>query len=127
MYGNAGAYNAYNQNNIQVESPYKLIEMMYEGILRFSMQAKKSIRENNVEKKIYWINRITNIFIELLNSLDMDAGGDISHYLNGLYSYQLQTLSEANIENNEEKIDGVIKVVKGLLEAWRETTKNEMD
>lgn len=40
MYGNT-AYNIYSQNNVGIESPEKLVEMMYEGVLRFNAQAKK--------------------------------------------------------------------------------------
>ena len=47
------AYNIYAQNNVNVESPIKLIEMMYEGVLRFNMQAKKAIKDQDIEKKIY--------------------------------------------------------------------------
>jgi flagellar protein FliS len=114
------AYNIYAQNNVGVESPAKLIEMLYEGILRFNAQAKKAIRDNDVEKKAYWINRSIAIFSELINTLDYSVG-DISAYLDGLYTYQIKLLSEANIESNEEKIDTVTNVAKGLLEAWRET------
>lgn len=117
------AYNTYAQNNMGVESSEKLIEMLYEGILRFNMQAKRSISINDIEKRTYWINRSTAIFSELLNSLDFSANGDISEYLDGLYSHQLYTLSEANLENSSDKIDQVNKVVKGLLEAWRESTQ----
>ena len=65
MYQN-NAYNAYSQNNVEVESPYKLVEMMYEGILRFTTQAKKSIRNNDVEKKIFWLNKASAILLNLL-------------------------------------------------------------
>lgn len=123
---NSLAYNTYAQNNVGVESPQKLIEMLYEGILRFNMQAKRSMGLNDIEKRTYWINRSTAIFAELINSLNYDADGDISNYLDGLYTHQLQLLGEANIENNIEKIDQVNKVVKGLLEAWRESTQVEM-
>ena len=124
---NALAYNTYAQNDIGVESPQKLIEMLYEGILRFNMQAKRAISLNDIEKRTYWINRSTAIFTELLNSLNYDSDGDISDYLYGLYSHQLQLLSEANLENNIDKINEVNNVVKGLLEAWRESTKIAMD
>lgn len=113
------AYNEYTQNNISIESKEKLIEMLYEGILRFNYQAKKAIQEKDFEKKSYWINRSVDIFIELINSLNFN-GGDIAQYLNGLYSYQIQLLTSANVKNSIEKLDIVNKVVKGLLEAWRE-------
>jgi len=124
---NSLAYNTYAQNNVGVESPQKLIEMLYEGILRFNMQSKRAIASEDIEKRTYWINRSTAVFTELLNSLSFDGGGDISEYLHGLYSHQLQLLGEANLENSIEKIDQVNKVVKGLLEAWRESTAVDLD
>jgi flagellar protein FliS len=117
------AINSYNQNNINIESPEKLIEMLYEGALKFTAFAKKAIEKNDIEKKVYWINKTINIFTELLISIDMEKGGDVALYLNGLYNQQIKFLTEANIENNTEKLDIVIKVLKGLLEAWKETTQ----
>ena len=118
----AAAYSTYTQNNIQVESPEKLVEMMYEGIIRFASLAKKAIELGDIEKRTYWINRTSAIFIELIVSLDPEKGGDVAHYLEGLYTQQLKFLMEANLENSTEKLDTVIRVAKGLLEAWREET-----
>lgn len=115
------AYNTYTQNNVGIESPEKLIQMMYEGILRFNMQAKRSINESDIERRTYWINRSNAVLTELINVLDYSQG-DISHYLSGLYTYQLRLLIEANIHNDSTKIDEVNIVVKGLLEAWKEST-----
>ena len=115
------AYSAYTQNNIGIESPQKLIEMLYEGVLRFNMQAIKAMENEDIEKRTYWINRSIAIFSELLNSLDFEQG-DVAHYLSGLYTYQIQSLIEANRDNDTEKVHKVTEVVKGLLEAWREVT-----
>ncbi len=127
MRGNL-AYSSYQQNSVTVESPIKLIEMLYEGILRFTSMAKRAMSDGDVdiEKKIYYINRTTDIFTELLNSLDYDKGGEIAHYLSGLYTHQIKTLAQANIENSTAKLDSVINVTKGLLEAWREINSNEL-
>lgn len=121
---NQNAYNIYQQTHINVESPAKLIEMLYEGILRFASLAKKSIDSNDIEKKIYYINRTTDIFTKLLNVLDYDNGGDVAHYLTGLYMQQIKFLTQANLENDNAKIDIVIKVTRGLLDAWREIHPN---
>lgn len=115
------AYNTYAQNNIGVESPEKLIQMMYEGILRFNMQAKRSIMDGDIERRTYWINRSNAVISELINILDYNQG-DISHYLSGLYTYQLRLLVEANLYNDSTKIDEVSQVFKGLLDAWKEST-----
>jgi len=116
------ALSSYNQINTSVERPEKLILMLYEGALRFANFAKKAIREENIEEKVKYIVKTSNIFIELINSLDFEKGGDIAYYLNGLYAYQLELLAKANAENNEKYIDDVIRVLKGLIEAWKEET-----
>jgi len=115
------AYDTYAQNNAAIESPEKLISMLYEGILRFNSRAAMAIKSDNIEKRSYWINRSMAIFVELISTLNY-SGGDIAHYLNGLYSYQLELLLQANIQNSTKQLDEVNNVVKGLLEAWRETT-----
>ncbi|MBL0687687.1 MAG: flagellar export chaperone FliS [Sulfurospirillum sp.] len=115
------AYAAYSQNNVSIESPEKLIKILYEGILKFTSQAKKSIESENREKKVYWINRATAIFLELINSLNYDSG-DVAHYLNGLYTRQIQLLAEANINDNIKKLDEVINVTRVLLNTWNEET-----
>ena len=121
MYGNT-AHNIYAQNNVGIESPEKLIEMLYEGVLRFNAQAKKAIKDSSIEKRVYWINRSVAIITELISVLDNDQPGDISEYLEGLYNYEIQLLSEANNENSMTKLDEVSGVFKVLLEAWREST-----
>jgi len=123
----AKAYSTYAQNNIQIESQEKLIEMLYEGILRFCSQAKRAIENNDIEKRVYWINRTINIFSELILSLDADRGGEIAYYLEGLYAQQIKFLNECNIKNDTEPLEIVINVTKELLEAWREETSNGVD
>ena len=120
MYGNT-AHNIYAQNNIGVESQEKLIEMLYEGVLRFNAQAKKSIKEEDIEKKTYWINRSIAIITELIAILDVKKGGEIALYLDGLYNHQIKTLVSANIDDNPQKLDEVSQVFKSLLEAWRKS------
>ncbi len=125
MYSNL-AYATYSQNNISIESPEKLIKMLYEGILRFTAQAKKAIDDGDIEKRTYWINRSSAIFAELIHSLNFESG-PIAHYLSGLYTYQLKLLSEANLYSNKNKLDEVMNVAKELLQAWKEETEDVMD
>jgi len=115
------AYNSYIENNVGIESPYKLIEMMYEGVLRFNAQAKKATKEGDIEKRVYWINKSIAVISELLASLDMKQG-NIAYYLEGLYNYQIKLLSEASISEDIEKIDECTNVFRGLLDGWREST-----
>jgi len=120
MYGSS-AHNTYAQNNVGIESPTRLIEMLYEGVLRFNAQAKKSIKDKDIEKKVYWVNRSIAIITELISILDTSQG-DVALYLEGLYKYQISLLTEVSLNGNIEKLDEVSNVFKGLIEAWRDTT-----
>lgn len=120
MYSNT-AHNIYAQNNIDVESPTKLTEMLYEGVLRFNAQAKKAIKDGNIEKRVYWLNRSTAIITELISALDFKHG-DVATYLEGLYNYEIQLLVEAGNGKSIAKLDECSNVFKVLLDAWKETT-----
>ena len=115
------AMSAYAQNHTAVTSPEKLIEMLYEGLLRFTTLAKRAIERKDYEAKAKWINRSSDIFIELLDSLSDDKT-EMTAYLAGLYMHQIKSLNEANIKNSTEELDTIIHVVKVLLETWREET-----
>ncbi len=115
------AYMAYSQNHTAVETPEKLIEMLYEGLLKFTSLAKRAIEEGDYETKSKWINRSTDIFIELISSLSND-GTEMTAYLSGLYMHQIKSLNRANIDNSTAQLDTIIHVVRVLLETWREET-----
>ncbi len=120
------ALNAYAQNAARIESPEKLVQMLFEGVLRFTGQAKKCIEDGDIEKKVYWINRSIDIFAELINSLNYEKGGEVANYLNGLYSHQIYLLSMANLENTTEPLETVITVTKGLIDAWKDVTGTQI-
>jgi len=120
MYGNT-AHSIYAQNNVGIESPEKLISMLYEGVLRFNAQAKKAVKDKDVEKRVYWTNRSVAIITELINTLDMSQG-QISQYLGNLYDYEIKLLGEASAESSIEKFDEVNNVFRELNAAWKETT-----
>lgn len=121
----SNAYASYSHNNISIESNEKMIELLYEGILRFCSRTKKAIEKNDIEAKCKNIKKATAIFVELLNYLDFSQG-DVSYYLQGLYSHQISTLSKVIIDSDTAKLDEVMKVANGLLEAWREVNQMEL-
>jgi len=45
------ALNSYNQMNVDINNPAKLILMLYDGAFRFVNFAKKAIEDNDVETK----------------------------------------------------------------------------
>ena len=111
----------YNKQSATTDDPYMLILKLYEGLLRYLSFVENAINNDDIEEKFEYINRSIAIFDELRNVLDFD-GGDVAYYLDGLYLYQIETLFSAGIDNNLNAIAQVQKVVKGLIEAWKDET-----
>lgn len=120
------AINAYAQNHTATTSPEKLIEMLYEGLLKFTTLAKRAIEAGDNEAKCKWLNKSSDIFIELISSLKND-GSQMTAYLTGLYIHQIKSINEANISNSTKELNTIIHVVKVLLETWREETGLELE
>ena len=111
----------YNQQAAVTDDPYMLILKLYEGLLKYLSFVKNAIQEGNIEEKFEYINKSIAIFDEMRNILDFD-GGDVAYYLDGLYLYQIETLFSAGVDDNLNAIDQVIKVVQGLIDAWKDET-----
>ncbi len=111
----------YNKQAAVTDNPYMLVLKLYEGLLRYLSFVENAIDNDDIEEKFEYINRSIAIFDELRNVLDFD-GGDIAYYLDGLYLYQIETLFSAGIDNNLNAIAQVQKVVRGLIEAWKDET-----
>jgi len=112
---------AYQQQNAVSDDPYILILKLYEGLLKYLSFVKSSMESGDIERKFEYINKSVAIFDELRNVLDFE-GGDVSYYLDGLYLYQIETLFGAGVNDNINSVNQVIKVVQGLIDAWKEET-----
>lgn len=112
---------AYNQQSAVSDDPYLLVLKLYEGLLRYLSLVKISMEEGEIESKFEYINKSVTIFDELRNVLDFE-GGDVAYYLDGLYLYQIETLFTAGVDDNVNAVAQVMKVVQGLIDAWKEET-----
>ena len=112
---------AYQQQNAVSDDPYLLILKLYEGLLKYLSFVKSAMETGDVEEKFTYINKSVAIFDELRNVLDFD-GGDVSYYLDGLYLYQIEILFSSGIDDNVNSINQVMKVVQGLIDAWKDET-----
>lgn len=113
---------AYQQQGAVSNDPYMLVLKLYEGSIKYLSFVKHAMETGDVESKFTNINKTVAIFDELRNVLDFDSGGDVSYYLDGLYLYQIETLFTAGVDDNINAVEQVIKVVQGLIDAWKEET-----
>ncbi|GEM_PF-294063 len=113
-------YAQYQKTQVETADQGKLLLMLYEGALRFLGRSRKSLQEGDVEGANSSLVRTQEIVVELMSSLDMEAGGEMAVSLFRIYEYMHYLLVQANVRKEEEPLQQVEKMLLELRDAWRE-------
>jgi flagellar protein FliS len=101
----------------------QIILMLYDGILNHIKIAKQKVaRGDNLSKGTH-LSKATLIVTELSNVLDMEKGGEISANLRNLYTYVLQRLLYANMNNDVAALEEAEKIIGTIKDGWKEMMK----
>ena len=109
--------NAFAEDVIDA-SPHALISIIFKHILINVAIAKGAISRNEIENKSRSLGKSIALIGELQDSIDMERGGQISVTLFDLYQYIIGCLSDANLENNLDKLEEVTELVTNIKEGW---------
>ncbi len=115
------SYNAYKQNSILTASPEELTLMLYNGLIRFILQAQRAIESNDIEKAHESISRAEDIIEEFQVTLDMSY--ELSKGLFLLYDYMYRRLIDANINKDIEILEEVLHFARELRDTWAQAMK----
>lgn len=119
------ALNAYGKQDLaaQVEaaSPHRLIVMLFDGAIKACNLAKLHMRNGAIADKGMAITKAIAIIQEGLRlSLDKEVGGELAANLDALYDYMGRMLLQANLHNDEAKLDEVTTLLSELKESWEQ-------
>jgi len=108
----------YKKNQFYTADKGTLLLMLYQGAIDFLRRAKGHIERGEIADKGIYISKAHAVIAELLNSLDVKAGGDLSRSLAPLYGFMMDQLMDAHLGNTVKPIDDVISLLSTLNEAW---------
>jgi len=114
-------YATYQTNSVTTALPQDLTLMLYEGLIKFSMLAKRAIEQKMIEQKNTNIQKAQAIISELQLTLNQSIA--LSKDLNSLYNYMQTRLIDANVKNDLVAIDEVIGFAEEFRETWKEAMK----
>ena len=98
----------YQANNITTATPEKLMVMLFDGAIQFLQKAKGAIEEKNLQEKATNIESARKIIRELMRTIDLENGNDVSKSLFRLYNRMAMKLIKANVSRNVDLIDEVL-------------------
>jgi flagellar protein FliS len=117
----SNVYSQYKENSILTASPEELILMLYNGLVKYILQAGKAMDDKDMEKVNNDIQRAQDIVFELQSSLDKKY--EVSGSLDLIYDYMHRRLIDANIKKDEETLLEVLGLAKELREIWSQAMK----
>jgi len=79
---------------------------------------KGAITHNEIENKGKNINKAIALIGELVDSLDMEQGGEVARNLAALYDYSIQQLIEVHTNNKLELLDEISLIFINIKEGW---------
>ena len=118
-------FDQYKETEVITANQGKLIVMLYDGAIKFLNLAIENMEPKTYDEVNTNILKAADIITELLLSLNMKEGGEVSNNLFNLYMYFKKRLLEANIEKDPEIIKQVVLHLKDLRQAWDKISANE--
>jgi flagellar protein FliS len=115
----ARARDAYRLTETQSRTPLELVAMLYDGAVRFTLEARDATERRDIPARRNAVSRATAILSELQSTLDVERGGEIAASLDRLYAFVIDRLLSASFRQDAAVLDDALTVLHTLREGWR--------
>lgn len=92
--------------------------MLYDGAIRFVLEAREAIARNDVRARTTAVSRALAIVAELQNTLNVNDGGDVARELDRLYAYISTRLFDVTATADDRAAQEVHKLLSTLRDGW---------
>lgn len=117
-YGNSNLASYIDQKTLSA-SPLELVAMVYSKAISEVREARRQLQARDIQLRSQAISKACDAIGELDGSLNMEAGGELSLRLRGLYRYCLVRLVDANRYQTDEPLAEVLGLLVTLSESWQ--------
>lgn len=115
----------YLRQQIEQAGPVEQVLMLYDGAMRFLLQAKAAIERHDIQARCNANQRAMEIMAYLLDMVNPETGGAAGKKLFGIYSSILKRMLQIDFENSAAVCDELVTnlrvlrtgMAKGLAQA----------
>ncbi|MCY1408876.1 Flagellar secretion chaperone FliS [compost metagenome] len=109
------------ESSVMSATPHRLIGMLFDGAQASIRAARLHMQGGDVAEKGKAISRAIDIVNQgLLAALDHERGGELAGRLEQIYDYVVRLLLQANLHNDEQRLDEAARLLEDIGSAWRE-------
>jgi flagellar protein FliS len=113
-------YQQYRATKVETAGSVDLVVMLYQGAVKFIRLGIAAIEQNDPQAAHTNLVRAQDIVVELLGSLNHEAGGQVAAQLASVYDYCFRRLVTANVKKDPAPAREVVGILRDLGTAWQE-------
>src|SRR3954453_14462018 len=113
-------YQQYRATKVETAGSVDLVVMLYQGAVKFTRLGIAAMERNDPKAAHESLMPAQDIIVELLGSLNRDAGGPIAGQLASIYDYCFRRLVAANVKKDPAAAREVVGILRDLGTAWQE-------
>jgi len=111
-------YATYQNNSVNTSTPGELTLMLYNGCLKFIVQAKRAMEDNDIEVKNKAVQKAQAIISELM--LTLDTSYPVAANMLILYEFANSRLLDGNIKNDSAMLDEASSIIMEFRDTWKQ-------
>lgn len=115
----------YRSARTTTASPLQVLIQLYDGAIRFLRQGQEAMKSKDYATKGKMISKAHAIVSELQATLRPEHSPELCDQLFGLYDFALHRITQANIHNDPDELESVIKVLTELRAGWAELNEQQ--
>lgn len=116
-------YQQYKQNSVMTAPPGELTLMLYNGAIKFCMQAEEALAKEDIQTTHECLLKAQDIILELKITLDMKY--PISKEMARLYDYINELLIAGNMKKDVNKVIEAKELIKEFRDTWQQVLKTK--
>ena len=118
-------YQQYRATKVETAGSVDLVVMLYQGAVKFIRVGLQALDEKDTRAAHQSFVRAQDIVVELLGSLNREAGGEIAKQLSSLYEYCYRRLVVANVKQDQAAAREVMGILRDLGTAWQQIASQQ--
>ncbi len=111
--------NAYLRGAVMTASPEQLQLMLYDGALRFTLQARDAIEAKEFETSFEKLTRAQHIILEMRDGLNYDVNRELCERVASIYNFLYRKLVDACTQRDVAAIDDAVSILRIERETWQ--------
>ena len=111
--------NPYLRDAVLTATPEQLQLMLYDGAIRFALQARDALEAKDYETSYNKLSRAQRIIFEMRCGLNYEVNRELCERVAGIYGFIYNKLVEANTTRDVAAIDDAMKVLRIERETWQ--------